>query len=431
MGIAIVFVVMMIAICAISLLFIKKYNDKILSTLSSSKDLKKEISKNKSKKIIINKDNFKRMFISDGAYKLYASLACILAGLILGLIILICMNPSNAFYEFFVMLSGNVLNGGPSAIKNLFAILAKTAPLICVGLSVIFSYKSGMFNIGVAGQYVIGMFGALIFALQFKCPWYVCLLMSFVFGAIYGSIPGLLKAKFNVNEVISGIMLNWIALFFVNYSFQTYLKGCVDIRQGMKTYRITSFNPSAKLPDLGLSSQLGSYFTIAIFIAILLAIVCWFILSKTTLGYQLKASGFNKDATKYAGMKEKRNIVISMAISGALAAVGAALYYLADLEQWQAQLSNSLPALPWNGIVVAFLAQINPIGVIFASLFTAWISHGAGFMTQIIFPNEISSLITGIIVYFSGLTIFAIRIFKNIRQKRFNKKQKKIVKEGK
>ena len=130
-------------------------------------------------------------------------------------------------------------------------------------------------------------------------------------------------------------------------------------------------------------------------------------------------------------MKEKRNIVISMAISGALAAVGAALYYLADLEQWQAQLSNSLPALPWNGIVVAFLAQINPIGVIFASLFTAWISHGAGFMTQIIFPNEISSLITGIIVYFSGLTIFVIRIFKNIRQKRFNKKQKKIVKEGK
>ena len=371
------------------------------------------------------------MFVSDGAYKLYSSLACILAGLIVGLIILICMSPSDAFYEFFVMLSGNVLNGSPSALKNLFAILAKTAPLICVGLSVIFSYKSGMFNIGVAGQYVIGMFGALVFALQFKCPWYVCLLMSLVFGAIYGAIPGLLKAKFNVNEVISGIMLNWISLFFVNYSFQTYLKGCVDIRQGMKTYRIASFNPSAKLPDLGLSSTLGSYFTISIFIAILLAVICWFILSKTTLGYQLKASGYNKDATKYAGMKEKRNIVISMAISGALAAIGAALYYLADLEQWQAQLSNSLPALPWNGIVVAFLAQINPIGVIFASLFTAWISHGAGFMTQIIFPNEISNLITGIIVYFSGLTIFAIRIFKNIQNKRSNKKHKKLLEEGK
>ena len=199
----------------------------------------------------------------------------------------------------------------------------------------------------------------------------------------------------------------------------------------MKTYRIASFNPSAKLPDLGLSSTLGSYFTISIFIAILLAVICWFILSKTTLGYQLKASGYNKDATKYAGMKEKRNIVISMAISGALAAIGAALYYLADLEQWQAQLSNSLPALPWNGIVVAFLAQINPIGVIFASLFTAWISHGAGFMTQIIFPNEISNLITGIIVYFSGLTIFAIRIFKNIQNKRSNKKHKKLLEEGK
>ncbi len=431
MGIAIVFVLLMIAICAISLLFIKRYNDKVLALNCSSKELKKIEKKEKTKKIIVNKDNFKRIFVSDGAYKLYASLACILAGLIIGLIILICMSPANAFYEFYVMLSGNVLTGNANALKNLFAILAKTAPLICVGLSVIFSYKSGMFNIGVAGQYVIGMFGALIFALQFKCPWYVCLLMSFVFGAIYGMIPGLLKAKFNVNEVISGIMLNWISLFFVNYSFQTYLKGCVDVRQGMKTYKIASFNPSAKLPDLGLSSTFGNYFSIAIFIAILLAIICWFILSKTTLGFQLKASGLNKDATRYAGMKEKRNIVISMAISGALAAVGAALYYLADLEQWQAQLSNSLPALPWNGIVVAFLAQINPIGVIFASLFTAWISHGAGFMTQVIFPNEISSLITGIIVYFSGLTIFAIRIFKYIKNKGIKKKTEKKLKEGK
>ena len=119
--------------------------------------------------------------------------------------------------------------------------------------------------------------------------------MSIIFGAIWGIIPALLKAFCKVSEVISGIMLNWISLYFVNHSFQTYLSKCVNVQQGSKTYEIAG---NAKLPDLGLSKLFGNNFTIAIFIAILMVIIIHIILEKTTLGYQIKASGLNNQATR-------------------------------------------------------------------------------------------------------------------------------------
>ncbi len=357
---------------------------------------------------------------SQGAFKTYSSIICILISLIIGLIFLISMDPANAFPEFGNMITGGLSFGG----VNFFAIMAKTAPLLCAGLSIVFANKTGMFNIGVAGQYTIGILGSLMFAIQFKCPWYVCVLMAMVFGAVWAAIPGLLKAFCNVSEVISGIMLNWIALFFTNYSFQTYLKGCVDITQGSKTYDLMMVNPSARLPDFGLSNATGGYFTISIFIALIAAILVWFIMSKTTLGFQLKASGLNKDATKYAGIKEKRNIIISMAISGALAALGASLYYLAGLEEWSVQASTSLPQVPWNGIVVAFVGQLSPIGTIFASIFTTLISHGSRFMLQTSFPAEIGDFITGLIVYLSGLTNLAVILVNKYLAKRKERQAK-------
>ena len=356
---------------------------------------------------------------SQGAFKTYSSIICIVISLFIGIIFLLCMDPANALPEF-----GNLITGGLKfGSANFFAILAKTAPLLCCGLSIVFANKTGMFNIGVAGQYTIGILGSLMFALQFNSPWYVCILMAMVFGAIWAALPGLLKAFCNVSEVISGIMLNWIALFFTNYSFQTYLNGCVDITQGSKTYDLDKINPAAKIPDLGLSSSTGGYFTIAIFIALIAAIIVWFIMSKTTLGFQLKASGLNKDATKYAGIKEKRNIIISMAISGSLAALGASLYYLAGLEEWSVQASTALPQVPWNGIVVAFVGQLSPIGAIFASIFTTLISHGSRFMLQTSFPAEIGDFITGLIVYLSGLTNLAVILVNKYLAKRKEKQQ--------
>ncbi|MBO8427130.1 MAG: ABC transporter permease [Firmicutes bacterium] len=341
---------------------------------------------------------------SDGAKKTYSSLFCILVSLIIGIIFLLCMDAPRAFPEFINMISGGMTFGG----INFFAILAKTAPLLCCGLSIVFANKSGMFNIGVAGQYTIGVFASLMFALQFNMSWIVCMLFAMIFGAIWAIIPGILKAYCNVSEVLSGIMLNWVALFFTNYSFQTYLSDCVNGAEGAKTFTLFSKNPSALLPDIGLRASTNNYFSIGIFIALIAAVVIWFLLSKTTFGFQVKGSGLNKEATKYAGMKGNRNIIVSMAISGCLAGLGASLYYLAGLEQWSVQASSALPGLPWNGIVVAFVGQLSPIGTIFASIFVTLISHGSRFMLQTSFPAEISDLVTGLIVYLSGLSNLAI-----------------------
>ena len=347
---------------------------------------------------------------------IYSSFICIFIGLLIGLIVLFCMSPQDAFYEFSIMISGGLSYGGVSSFTK---ILANAAPLMMTGLCVLFAYKTGLFNIGVAGQYVMGSFGALIGVLAFKGNWVLGLFLGILFGTLWGIIPGLLKTFCGVSEVISGIMLNWISLFFTNYSFQTYLSGCVDPKVGYKTYSVTYFNPNGKLPDLGLGQYLGSYFTIAIFIAIIVSILIFILLNKTTLGYQLKASGLNRDATRYAGMKDKRNVIITMAISGALAGLGASLYYLADLESIGVQLSSNLPSVPWNGIVIAFLSQLNPLGAIFASVFIAWISQGAKVMTQTIFPAEFGDLIIGIIVYLSGLTaLIQHLIVKLIRKKK-------------
>lgn len=365
----------------------------------------------------------KNSYKSSHAKKLYASILCILLGLIVGFIVLLCLSPSNAAFEFITLITGGLSYSG---VDGIFSILLRSAPLICCGLSICFSSKAGMFNIGAAGQYVIGVFGSLLFALYVKAPWYVCILMAMFLASLYGAIPGVLKAFLNVNEVISGIMLNWIGLYFVNYSFQTYLSSCVDITKGAKTFVISQINPSAAIPDFGLKSSVSVYFNIAIFLAIIITIIISLILNKTTFGYRIKASGMNRDATKYAGMNDKASIVSSMAISGALAGLGAALYYLSGIEEWSVQLSTSLPALPWNGIIVAFIGQLSPVACIFSSIFTTTLSVGARSMTQTIFPAEIADLITGIVVYLSGLTnLFYMLMNKYIFSKKFRRPWKK------
>lgn len=351
-------------------------------------------------------------------HKLYATLITIGISLLISLIVFFCISPLDAIYEFSVLITGGLTYFG---VEGFFNILAKAAPLICCGLAILFAYKTGLFNIGGAGQYVMGSFAALMFTLQFECNWFVALIMSILFGAIWGLIPALLKAYCKVNEVISGIMLNWISLFFVNYSFQTYLKKCVNIQQGAKTYEITGIY---KLPDLGLSKYLGNNFTIAIFIAILMVVLVWLILEKTTLGYQIKASGLNGNATRYAGINDKANLLITMAISGALAGLGGALYYLAGLEQWSVQLSTSLPGVPWNGIVVAFIAQLSPFASILVAIFISFIKQGSVAMSQSIFPAEFGDLITGIIIYLSGLTS-VIWMFVTSKFKKKELKEKK------
>ena len=339
-----------------------------------------------------------------------SSIVCILVGLLFGLILLCIIDPADSISLGFspLILSGlstafdpNWIAAGTNLMK-LGQEIANAMPIIMTGLSVAFAFKMGLFNIGAAGQYTLGAFGALYCALVLKCPWYVCLLAATLLGAIWGMLPGLLKAYLNINEVISCIMLNWIGLYGVNTIMCSNDK--MFNSSQAKAYQVGVVNKSALIPDSIFGWNISETFNYAatntgIIFAVVIAIIILIVLNKTTFGYELKACGYNKDAAKYAGINDKRNIILAMVISGALAGFGAGLFYLSGTVQWNPLDSTALPAAGFDGITVALLGLVNPIGCIFSGLFISHISVGGTMMQQSIFPSEISQLITGLIVY--------------------------------
>jgi simple sugar transport system permease protein len=351
-----------------------------------------------------------------------ASLVCIVIGLLVGLLILCFINSENALDGFSRILQGGFF----LRPKGIGSEITQAAPLIMTGLSVAFAFKTGLFNIGAAGQYTVGIFGALYSAIILGLPWYLCLLVSMICGAIWGAVPGFFKAYFNVNEVITSIMFNWIGLYLVNELLYTGFNGAMYDQKTTRTYKLSSVATQAIIPDFGLNALFKtSSTTIAIFLAIIIAIIMYIILNKTTFGYELKACGFNKEAARYAGINEKRNIVLSMTIAGALAGIGAGLYFLSGASEWNPQVATALPAIGFNGIPVALLAMSNPIGVIFSALFVAHISVGGAYLPTKYFQPEIADLIVAVIIYLCAF----VALFKGVAIKFL--KRKSADKEGK
>lgn len=334
---------------------------------------------------------------------LIPSLICIVCGILIGYIILLCINPAHSFSDGLSKILLGGFNNIASSRRNLGRVISQAAALTCTGLSVAFAFKTGLFNIGAAGQYTIGAFGAIFCALQLHLPWYLCLIAAMVMGAFWGAIPGICKAFFNVNEVITSIMFNWIGLYGVNELLKTN-KTLYDSTKN-KTFVIASKNPGSVIPNLGLAKLVSSTTTIAIFIAIVLAVIVYVILNKTTFGYELKACGYNKDAAKYAGINDKKNIILAMVIAGALAGAGAALYYLSGTAEWNPNDSTALPAMGFNGIPAALLANSNPIGTIFASILISHISVGGNSISTTYFQPEIADVIIGVIIYFCAFAL--------------------------
>ena len=264
-----------------------------------------------------------RLAGSEAFLSVAASLICIVIGLLLGLVVLAIINAEHAFGDGLLV----ILKSGFKSPRNMGTVLANAAPLIMTGLSVGFAFKTGLFNIGAAGQYTLGAFGALYCAIVLQWPWYLCLLAAMLFGAIWGALPGIFKAYLNINEVITAIMFNWIGLYMVNDIMYGKGKSPMYDLASTKTYSLRKAAPQAMIPSLGMSELFGKLqsVTIAIFIAIFFAIIVYIILNKTAFGYELRACGFNKNAARYAGINEKRNIILAMMISGALAGVGAGL----------------------------------------------------------------------------------------------------------
>ncbi len=344
-----------------------------------------------------------------------AALLCILIGMAVGLVVLFVINAEHAWDQGFLRIVQGGFYDFPYGVGKT---LTTTAPLIMTGLSVAFAFRTGLFNIGAAGQYTMGAFGGLYCALILNLPWYVCLLASALFGAVWGAIPGFFKAYLNINEVITSIMFNWIGLYLVDEIIYARGAGAMYDANNTRTWKVADRSPGSLIPSGGMSEIFHTpSTTIAIFLAIAVAIIVWVVLEKTTFGYELKAVGLNKNAARYAGINEKTNIILSMTIAGALAGFGAGLLYLSGGAEWNPLNTTTLPAMGFNGIATALLAASHPIGTIFSSLFISHITVGGSFLPTRYFPAEIADLISGIIIY---LCAFAM-LFRMIIVKRLHK----------
>jgi len=348
-----------------------------------------------------------------------ASLFAIAAGLLFGLLLLYLFNSPYAYSGFIKILTSGLAN-----TERFGKVLYQSAPLLMTGLAVSFAFKTGLFNIGATGQYTIGAFFSLTAAISFQLPWWAALIMAMVGGAVWGAIPGLFKAYFNVNEVITSIMFNWIGLYAVNLII-TNMPVMLDNawRTGGtrdRTAMLKHANLDALIPKLGLDELLGTnYVNIGIFVAILLALITWVILQKTTFGYELKACGYNRSAGEYAGVNSRRNIVLSMMISGALAGAGGGIYYLSGTAQYTL-VKNLLP-MGFNGIPVALLANSHPLGTIFSSLFISVVQVG-GEALQPEFSREIIDIIIAAIIYLSAFSL----LMRTMLAKLFSGRKKQV-----
>ncbi len=347
----------------------------------------------------------KSLLKNEGLQSVIASLICVLLGLLAGYIVLLFINPEGAWKAILAIIKNFFTYPSDQArLKYFGSTLVKTAPLLMCALSVLFAYKVGLFNIGVAGQYTAGIGISLYAALAWGLPWWICVLLAMFAGAILGAISGALKSFYNVNEVISGIRLNWITLYLVNTLLNSPLS-----KEFTSPYTKVLENTAkqALLPSLGMGTLFNNnkYFTIAIPLAVVLAVVVWVVLEKTRFGYELKATGLNKNAAKYCGMAERRNTILTLLISGALAALGAAMLYLSGYEQWECGIS-SVPAMGFNGIAAAFLGGLNPIGTVLSSYFIQHITIGGAYVDKSVYSSQIADLISAIIVYLCGFVFF-------------------------
>ncbi len=345
----------------------------------------------------------KNLLKNSGVQSLLASLACVVLGMLIGYIVLLFINPDGAGEAISTVMKNFLTYSRPDTqAKYLGNTLVKTAPLLMCALAILFAYKVGLFNIGAAGQYCAGTALSLYAALAWGWSWLPCMLLAVVGGGLLGAISGLLKSYCNVNEVISGIMLNWIVLYLTNMLL-------TNVKEVASPYTVVlaDTNPSAVLPSLGLGALFNDnkYVGLALPLSVVIAILVWVVLEKTRFGYELRATGNNRNAAKYCGMAEKRNIILTLAISGALAGLGASMFYLTGYEQWQCTAS-SVPGMGFNGIAAAFLGGLHPIGTILASFFIQHITAGGAYVDKTMYCAQISDLIAAVIIYLCGFVLF-------------------------
>jgi len=386
------------------------------------------------------KEKLRTLYDKDGTQKVLASLISIIVGLAVGAVVvaIVGLTKQNigvkGMWDGVRIIFAGILTTGrdasgaltwgynASALGNM---LFRAMPLVMTGLSVAVAFKTGLFNIGAPGQYLMGTLATLCIALGIPSEavpagiiWVLAFLGGCLAGALWGAIPGMLKAFLNINEVLACIMTNWLAASLVTWAFDvSNFKNMVENTKSAYIYK-TTFNGVAT-PKLGMDVLFpGSQANGGIIIAAIIAVGMYILMNKTTLGYQLQACGSNRHAARYAGINDKRNIVLSMAIAGALAAGGAALYWLSGNTEFYWSTYQSLPATGFNGIPVALLAVNNPIAVVFTAIFMAMLDIVGLQLTGFTAYNEyITDVIISVIVYLSAFSLVIRMWLKGKRKK--------------
>jgi len=353
----------------------------------------------------------------------YAGVGIVFLGVFIGFIIL-AITSEVAFPAF-----RTILTHGVGSMRSVGNVLLSATPIILTGLSVAFAYKTGLFNIGATGQFMFGAFVAIYIGVEFTfLPPPVRILSSILAaalaGALWGAVPGLLKAFRNVHEVIACIMTNYIAMYIVTYMIRTFI-----FDQGRAT--TLPLPDDSNLPTLGMerifyevtaAGVRHSRVNIGILIAIVVAIIIYIILEKTTFGYELKACGFNRDAARYAGINEKKSIISSMMICGALAGIGGALHFM-NGTGLSMRASEDLAMEGFTGISVAFLGLNNPIGIIFSGIFISYLVQGGTAIQALGFNIELVEVVISVIIYFCAF-VLVVKTFLGSIGDKFGKKHK-------
>ena len=363
---------------------------------------------------MMSRKNKKPSLRLDGMSSFLSSVIAIAVGLLFGFVILLISNPAQAVNGLTVIIKGG-FNGGAKGVGQM---LYYATPLILTGLSVGFAFKTGLFNIGASGQLITGALAAIWVGVNWTwlpAPWHwiIAILAAMIVGGLWAAIPGLFKAFLGVNEVIACIMMNYIGMYGVNYLIKIS-----NVYDKLKN-QTANVAKTAVLPYGGLNKifyeQIGklvrpSSVNIGIYIAIIAAVVIYVLLNKTTFGYELKACGHNREASRYAGINEKRSILLSMIIAGMLSGLAGAVMYLAKSDGLHIDVVEVLSPQGFNGIPVALLGLSNPIGIIFSGIFIAHIGQGGYYLQKLNYMPEIIDIIIGAIIYFSAFSL----LFKNV-----------------
>lgn len=349
--------------------------------------------------------------------KLLFTIISILLGLLVGAIVLMISgyNPLEAYKA--------LVQGVFKTPRNIGWAIVNSTPIILTGLGVCFAFKTGLFNMGAEGQFIIGSVVGFLVGYALPLPPIihpiVAIILAMLAGAIFGAIAGFVKSKFGIHEVISTIMLNWIAFYFSNFIANSYLKpnsmASFDV---LDTAKITLFSRKA-------AKTMGPFFSKffkapihwGAILAIVAVIIVWYILNKTVLGYELKAVGLNREASEYGGIDSGKKIVQSMAISGAICALAGATQILGFT--YAISVTSAMANYGFDGLAVSLLASNNPIGVIFSGLFFGSLKYAGSNIQRVMgVPSELINIIIGTIILFTAVPL----IFRIIRAKGKNKR---------